>query len=69
MGYAQVVHEGSGRPRSRLWALRQALEVGKPRNYAAFTLRSLPGAFVVLACGGPLLTADTARRSQPVRTT
>jgi len=38
MGYAQVVIEGSGRPRSRLWALRQALEVGKPRNYTAFTL-------------------------------
>jgi ATP/maltotriose-dependent transcriptional regulator MalT/DNA-binding SARP family transcriptional activator len=38
MGYAQIALDDRRRRRSGLWALRQALVVGKPRNYATFTL-------------------------------
>ena len=38
MSYAQIVLEDKRRRRSGLRALRQALTVGKPRNYSAFTL-------------------------------
>ena len=38
MSYAQIVLEDKRRRRSGLRALREALKVGKPRNYAAFTL-------------------------------
>ena len=38
MCYAQVALEDGRRRRSGLWALREALRIGKPRNYSAFTL-------------------------------
>jgi len=38
MCYAQVALEDKRGRRSGLWALRQALVIGKPRNYSAFTL-------------------------------
>jgi ATP/maltotriose-dependent transcriptional regulator MalT/DNA-binding SARP family transcriptional activator len=38
MCYAQVALEDGRRKRSGLWALREALKIGKPRNYSAFTL-------------------------------
>jgi LuxR family maltose regulon positive regulatory protein len=38
MAYAYVALEGGRRPRSGMWALRQALAVAKPRNYTSFLL-------------------------------
>jgi len=38
MSYAQIALEDKLRKRSGLWALREALKIGKPRNYSAFTL-------------------------------
>jgi len=38
MSYAQIALEDKLRRRSGLWALREALKIGKPRNYSAFTL-------------------------------
>ncbi len=38
MGFASVVLERGRRPRAGSWALRRALEVGKPRSFTAFML-------------------------------
>jgi DNA-binding SARP family transcriptional activator len=38
MGFASVVLERGRRPRAGSWALRRALEIGKPRNFTAYML-------------------------------
>jgi ATP/maltotriose-dependent transcriptional regulator MalT/DNA-binding SARP family transcriptional activator len=38
IGFACTIPERSGRPRTGSWAMRRALEIGKPRGYTAFLL-------------------------------
>lgn len=38
MGFACTIPERAGRPRTGSWAMRHALEIGKPRGYTAFML-------------------------------
>jgi len=38
MGFACAMPERDGRPRTGSWAMRRALEIGKPRGFAAFML-------------------------------
>lgn len=38
MGFACTIPERGGRPRTGSWAMRRALEIGKPRSFTAFML-------------------------------
>ncbi|MCZ7564565.1 MAG: hypothetical protein M5U08_12945 [Burkholderiales bacterium] len=38
MGFACTIPERGGRPRTGSWAMRRALEIGKPRGFTAFVL-------------------------------